>query len=72
MTGTPEGFFNKMVQLVSEECRFETTWHLEEYKRYIKARIFLWEQMMKKKDQGSENYALFSFKGVVSIGRTVI
>lgn len=71
MTATQEGFFNKMVQLVSEECRFEITWHLEEYKWYIKARIFLWEQMMMRKDEGSENYFSF-FKGVVSIGRTVI
>lgn len=55
MTATQEGFFNKMVQLVSEKCRFEITWHLEEYKRYIKARIFL----MMRKDQGSEKYASF-------------
>lgn len=71
MTASQEGFFNKMAQLVSDECRLEITWHLEEYKWYIKARIFLWEQMMMKKDKGSENYASF-FKGFVSIGRTVI
>lgn len=67
MTATQEGFFHTMGQLVSEECRFEITWHLEECKRYIKARIFL----MMRKDQGSEKYASF-FKGVVSMGRTVI